>query len=72
MKCGLIEFIVDNAVLAWLDSLGYVLLHGLDVAAGVLAAERSDPNYRDVVLQARLCQTPLRLNAGPHDTVLLS
>ncbi len=29
-----IESIVEDAVLAWLDSLGYTVLRGLDIAAG--------------------------------------
>jgi len=35
----------------WLASLGYAVLHGPDIAAGESAAERSDPNYRDVLLE---------------------
>jgi type I restriction enzyme R subunit len=48
------ESIVEDASLAWLESLGYSVLHGPDIAAGEPAAERSDPNYRDVVLERRL------------------
>ena len=40
----------EEAALAWLDALGYTILHGPDIAAGMLAAERSDPSYRDVIL----------------------
>ena len=56
------ESAVEEASLAWLEGLGYAVLHGPDVAAGELAAERSDPNYRDVVLEGRLRQALVRLN----------
>jgi type I restriction enzyme R subunit len=42
--------------------LGYAVLHGPDIAAGMPAAERSDPTYRDVVLENRLRQALARLN----------
>jgi small subunit ribosomal protein S9 len=38
------------------------VLHGPDIAAGEPAAERSDPGYRDVVLEGRLRQALARLN----------
>jgi type I restriction enzyme R subunit len=56
------ESIVEDAALAWLGSLGYTVLHGPDIAAGEPGAERSDPNYRDVVLERRLRQTLGHLN----------
>src|SRR5713226_1274546 len=56
------ESIVEDAALAWLESLGYAVLHGPDIAAGMLGAERSDPNYRDVVLEGRLRQALVGLN----------
>jgi type I restriction enzyme R subunit len=56
------ESVVEEAALAWLEALGYAVLHGPDIAAGELAAERGDPNYRDVVLEARLRQALVRLN----------
>ena len=48
------ESVVEDAALAWLEGLGYAVLHGPDIAAGEPGAERSDPNYRDVVLEGRL------------------
>jgi type I restriction enzyme R subunit len=51
------ESIVEDAALAWLGSLGYTVLHGPSIAAGEPGAERSDPNYRDVVLGRRLRET---------------
>jgi type I restriction enzyme R subunit len=56
------ESIVEDAALAWLEALGYAVLHGPDIAAGEPAAERIDPNYRDVLLEARLRQALVRLN----------
>ena len=56
------ESVVEDAALAWLESLGYTILHGPDIAVGEPAAERTDPNYRDVMLDARLRQSLARLN----------
>ncbi len=56
------ESVVEDAALAWLEALGYAVLHGPDMAVGMPEAERSDPNYRDVVLEGRLRQALVRLN----------
>lgn len=56
------ESVVEEASLSWLESLGYAVLHGPDIAVGMPGAERSDPNYRDVVLEGRLRQALVRLN----------
>jgi type I restriction enzyme R subunit len=56
------ESVVEEAALAWLESLGYAVLHGPEIAAGMPGAERSDPNYRDVMLEGRLRQALVRLN----------
>src|SRR5438876_598096 len=56
------ESVVEQAALAWLEGLGCGILHGPAIAAGEPAAERSDPNYRDVVLERRLRQALVRLN----------
>ena len=61
MSC-ITESIVEDAALAWLEALGYAVLHGPDIAAGEPGAERSDPNYRDVLLERRLRQALARLN----------
>ena len=57
------ESVVEEAALAWLEALGYAVLHGPEIAAGEPGAERSDPNYRDVMLDGRLRQALFRLNA---------
>lgn len=56
------ESVVEDAALAWLEALGYTVLHGPAIAAGEPAAERSDPNYRDVMLEGRLRQALASLN----------
>jgi len=59
---GFSESVVEDAAFAWLEALGYALKHGPEIAAGEPAAERSDPGYRDVVLEGRLRQALARLN----------
>jgi type I restriction enzyme, R subunit len=56
------ESVVEDAALAWLQDLDYTVLSGPSIAAGELQAERSDPNYRDVVLEGRLRQALVGLN----------
>ncbi|MBI3147734.1 MAG: type I restriction endonuclease subunit R [Betaproteobacteria bacterium] len=56
------ESVVEDAALAWLEALGYAVLHGPDIAAGMPGAERSDPNYRDVVLERRVRDALAALN----------
>jgi type I restriction enzyme, R subunit len=64
------ESVVEEAALAWLGALGYTVLHGPDIAAGETFAERSDPNYRDVLLERRLRQALVRLNPDlPQDAL---
>ena len=66
----LTESVVEDAALAWLQGLGYAVLHGPDIAAGEPAAERSDPNYRDVILERRLRHALARLNPDlPAETL---
>lgn len=40
---GFTESVVVDAALAWLEALGYAVLHGPDIAVGMSGAERSDP-----------------------------
>ena len=56
------ESVVEDAALAWLSGLGYAVLHGPEIAVGMPGAERSDPGYRDVVLERRVRQALVRLN----------
>ena len=56
------ESVVEEAALGWLEAQGYAVLHGPEIAVGEPAAERSDPGYRDVVLERRLRGALIRLN----------
>jgi type I restriction enzyme R subunit len=62
------ESVVEQAVLAWLESLGYTILSGLEIAPGELLSERE--NYRQVILERRLRQALQRLNPNvPTDAL---
>ena len=54
------ESTVEEAALAWLQSIGWTVKHGLEIAPGELAAERGD--YSQVVLEERLRQALAQLN----------
>src|SRR6266446_3335259 len=56
------ESVVEQAALAWLESVGWSVRHGAEVAPGELAAERSD--YGQVVLEQRLRDALAQLNRG--------
>ena len=56
------ESVVEDAALDWLKALGYTILHGPEIAAGEPCAERTDANYRDVILEQRLRKALERLN----------
>ena len=51
---------IERAALAWLESLGYLILSGPEIAPEEPAAERD--NYGQVVLEYRLRQALARLN----------
>jgi len=62
------ESVVEEAALAWLESLGYTILHGPDIAPGEPFAERED--YGQVVLERRLRQALQWLNPqAPADAL---
>ena len=70
MSGSFTESIVEEAALARLGAIGWGVLHGPEIAVGMPAAERSDPGYRDVILEGRLRAALARLNAGlPPDAV---
>ena len=54
------ESTVEDAALAWLESLGWSIAHGPDIAPDTPGAERGD--YGAVVLEQRLRDTLARLN----------
>jgi len=62
MTPGFTESIVEESALAWLETLGYSVLHGPDIAIGEPATERTDPGCRDVILGGRLRHALARLN----------
>jgi type I restriction enzyme R subunit len=61
---GFTESIVEQAALAWLESLGYRILSGPEIAPGELSAERHD--YAQVVLELRLTEALQRINPLVH------
>jgi len=58
---GVTESVVEQAALAWLESSGWSVLNGADIAPGELAAERDD--YAQVVLAGRLRDALARVNS---------
>jgi type I site-specific restriction-modification system R (restriction) subunit len=64
MSRGFAESDAEEAALGWLETLGYAIKHGPEIAFGVDGGERSDPGYRDTILQNRLYQALNRLNPG--------
>ncbi|QQS47288.1 MAG: DEAD/DEAH box helicase family protein [Acidobacteriota bacterium] len=56
----LTESVVEEAALAWLESIGWAIAHGPDIAPDTLAAERSD--FGEVILSGRLRDGLARLN----------
>lgn len=60
MDQGVTESVVEEAALAWLESLGWVVVHGSEIAPDEPGAERRD--YGQVVLEERLRRALVRLN----------
>lgn len=54
------ESVVEQAALAWLESIGWEVAHGPDLAPGTPGAER--PDYQQVILGHRLRDGLARLN----------
>jgi len=54
------ESVVEEATLAWFESLGWTASHGPEIAPGELYAERKD--YNQVILEQRLRDALARLN----------
>jgi len=57
---GVTESVVEQAALAWLESLGWSVKNGAEIAPGEPAAERAD--YGQVILEQRLQDALARLN----------
>jgi type I restriction enzyme R subunit len=60
VNVSFLESEVEQAALAWLESIGYEILFGPDIAPDMPQAERD--NYGQVVLEYRLRQALARLN----------
>ena len=57
------ETVVEQAALAWLEALGYMVLHGPEIAAGMVGAERRPIRPTRVwQLEGRLRQALVHLN----------
>ena len=56
------ESIVEDAALAWLEALGYAVLHGPDVVAGMPGAEWQDYGQLHDTLLPKLISDVLRMN----------
>jgi len=50
MSAGFTESDADEAALDWLESLGYTIRYGPEIAYNVDGGERTDPGYRDTIL----------------------
>lgn len=65
---GITESVVEQAALAWLESVGWSVLNGADIAPGESAAERDD--YAQVVLAGRMRDKLAGLNPNlPADAL---
>jgi hypothetical protein len=64
MSKGFAESDAEEAALGWLETLGYGIKHGPEIAFGVDGGERTDPGYHDTILQNRLHRALTRLNPG--------
>lgn len=68
MTDGITESEVESAALGWLESLGWQIKHGPEIAPGEPFAERED--YREVVLAQHLRGALARLNPDlPHEAL---
>lgn len=56
----LTESVIEQAALAWLESVGWSVRNGAEIASGEPAAERGD--YGQVVLEQELRDALARLN----------
>jgi type I restriction enzyme R subunit len=61
---GFTESDAEEAALGWLETLGYTIKHGPEIAFDADGGERADPEYRDTILQNRLYEALMRLNPG--------
>ncbi len=68
MSVSFTESVIEDATLSWLESLGYAIKHGAEIAPGEPHAERD--SFDEVVLKGRLRQALERLNPElPDDAI---
>jgi type I restriction enzyme R subunit len=60
MSSGVTESVVEQAAMAWLESVGWQVVNGAEIAPGESAAERD--SYSQVILERRLREALARLN----------
>lgn len=60
MSAAFTESVVEDAALAWLESIGWHIAHGPEIAPGMPVSERRD--YSEVALTQRLRDALARLN----------
>jgi type I restriction enzyme, R subunit len=70
MAAGFTESDAEEAALGWLETLGYTVRHGPEIAYNVDGGERTDPGYHDTILQNRLYRTLEVLNPALPPTAL--
>lgn len=68
MTAGITESDLESIALSWLESLGWAVRYGPEIAPGEDFAERQD--YREVVLAQRLRDALARLNPNLPDEAL--
>jgi hypothetical protein len=56
-KRGVTESVVEDAALAWLESLGYTIKHGPDITPGELVADRVNSDILMVPCATRYCRS---------------
>lgn len=69
MSGNLTESVVEDATLSWLESLGYGVQSGWDIALGEPVAERTD--FCQMVMEGRLWQALARLSLALRNALLL-
>ena len=68
MTAGLTAAVVEDAALAWLETLSWTIAHGPDIAPSAATEERTD--YGQVILEQRLRDALARLNPSlPADAL---
>ena len=70
MTIAFTESVVEEAALAWMEGLGYAVVHGPDISPGgdtltLPLSQREREQYSDVVLERRLRQALRHLNPDP-------